>query len=256
MPRRSWSAPRKRGWPCSRARSSTSDEEGQGEERHRVPPLLQLSAFAVDEGITQGDALPAATLETSRPDTIAEGDGRELAIRKKLARAAAVFAMLDVCAPDQQAFAPVEHIGSRQGVVGANGALGLGCRHRRCNVAIFLANEGTVGGGILVLGHGDEVSVVQGGQDIDEEARAELGEHDCQGAVVAPPGMEIAREAMTGPASIFGTTSMMLTPTCSSPARMADVTGEAPRQRGSRDAWSMRTSASGVSSTARGRIWP
>src|ERR1700682_1810092 len=49
---------------------------------------------------------------------------------------------------------------------------------------------------------------------------------------------------------------MMLTPVSASPARMVGAIGEAPRQRGSSEAWTLRPPWGGTASSSTGRIWP
>jgi hypothetical protein len=49
---------------------------------------------------------------------------------------------------------------------------------------------------------------------------------------------------------------MMVTPVTSSPARMAAVTGEAPRQRGKSEACTLSEPRFGISSTLSRRICP
>jgi len=75
------------------------------------------------------------------------------------------------------------------------------------------------------------------------------------GVVSAAP-MGVARIAYTGPVSRPASMRMIDTPVCASPARMAAATGDAPRQRGSSEAWTLTPPRRGPSSSASGRIWP
>src|SRR5881392_3600925 len=60
--------------------------------------------------------------------------------------------------------------------------------------------------------------------------------------------MAKARCAATGPASRASTVRWIVTPVSSSPARIARSTGAAPRQRGSKDGWTLSHSARSNSS--------
>ena len=60
----------------------------------------------------------------------------------------------------------------------------------------------------------------------------------------------------TGPSSRLSVTRMMATPASASPAMIARLIGAAPRQRGSKDAWILKTPRRVPFRTARGRISP
>ena len=87
-------------------------------------------------------------------------------------------------------------------------------------------------------------------------SRAPIALNSSVNAPAVLPSTGVRPSSRTGPVSRPTSICMMPTPVSASPARIARWIGAAPRQRGSRDAWTLRHPSRGASSTARGRISP
>ena len=114
---------------------------------------------------------------------------------------------------------------------------------------VMVASELSCGIGVILP---SEIS----GECFEEKFSTDVGNFSVSEPVVSSGAIGIERTARMGPVSSPASICIKVTPVSVSPLKMANVMGDAPRKRGSKDACVLMDPCVGISKMACGKIRP